>query len=119
MTTSTFSAVLLQAAPAGPSPLYTFGMMAALFAIFYFLLIRPQQKRAKEHREMVEAVKRGDSVVTGGGLVGKVAKVMDTEIQIDLAEGVRVTAVKGTLQDVRSKTAPKPANDTRSKAKKS
>lgn len=112
-------AVLLQAAPASPSPLYTVGMMAALFAIFYFLLIRPQQKRAKQHRAMVEGVKRGDSVVTGGGLIGKVAKVMDTELQIDLAEGVRVTVVKGTLQDVRVKGAPKPANDTSTKVKKS
>ncbi len=119
MTMPTLSAVLLQAAPAGPSPLYTIGMMAALFAIFYFLLIRPQQKKAKEHRDMVHAVQRGDNVVTGGGLVGKVAKVTDTEVMIDLAEGVRVTAVKGTLQDVRSKSAPKPANDTKAKAKKS
>ncbi len=119
MTAQPMIATLIQAAPAGPSPLYTIGMMAALFAIFYFLLIRPQQKRAKEHRDMVMAVRRGDRVVTGGGLVGKVAKVGEDEVQIDLADGVRVTAIKATLQDVRSKPAPKAANDTKSKAKKS
>ena len=117
MTVSPMIAVVLQAAEA-PSPFYSIGMMVALFAIFYFLLIRPQQKRAKEHSNMVDAVKRGDRVVTGGGLVGKVAKVTETEVQIDLAEGVRVTAVKGTLQDVRSKTSPKPANDSAAKSKK-
>ncbi len=117
MTAPAMTAMLLQAAPAS-SPLYSIGMMVALFAIFYFLLIRPQQKRAKDHRGMVDGVKRGDSVVTGGGLIGKVAKVNENEVQIDLAEGVRVTAVKATLQDVRSKTAPKPANDVKSSAKK-
>lgn len=112
-------AVIFQAQAEGPSPLYTIGMMVALFAIFYFLLIRPQQKRAREHRGMVDAVKRGDRVVTGGGLVGKIVKVSEHEVQIDLAEGVRVTALKSTLQDVKSKTAPKAANDTKSKTKKS
>ncbi len=107
----------IQAAPEGPSPLYSIGMMVALFAIFYFLLIRPQQKRAKDHTSMVMAVKRGDRVVTGGGLIGKVAKVGETEVQIDLAEGVRVSAVKATLQDVQIKGTPKPANDVKAKAK--
>jgi len=119
MTVSPMIAAFIQAAPAGPSPFYSIGMMVALFAIFYFLLIRPQQKRASEHRNMVEAVKRGDRVVTGGGLVGKVAKVSDTEVQIDLADGVRVTAIKATLQDIQSKTSPKPANDSAAKTKKS
>ena len=117
MTVQPLIATFVQAAPAGPSPIYTIGMMAALFAIFYFLLIRPQQKRAREHREMVQAVRRGDRVVTAGGLVGKVAKVGDGEVQIDLGEGIRVTAITATLQDVRSKTAPKPANDAKPKAK--
>ena len=84
--------------------------LVLIFVIFYFFLIRPQQKRAKEHREMVSNVRRGDTVVTGGGLVGKVVKVLDdNEIQIEIAEGVRVKAVKGTLADVRSKGEP--AND--------
>lgn len=119
MTAQPMIATLIQAAPAGPSPLYTVGMMVALFAIFYFLLIRPQQKRAREHKEMVMQVRRGDRVVTAGGLVGKIAKVGDDEVMIDLADGVRVTAIKATLQDVRSKPKPKAANDSDSKAKKS
>ncbi|TNE42223.1 MAG: preprotein translocase subunit YajC [Alphaproteobacteria bacterium] len=78
-----------------------------IFVVFYFLLIRPQQKRAQQHQDMVKAVRRGDVVVTGGGLVGKVTKVVDdNEVVIELAEGVRVRAVKTTLSDVRSKTEP-------------
>ncbi len=119
MTILPMMAVAIQAAPEGASPLYSIGMMVALFAIFYFLLIRPQQKRAKEHRSMVDAVKRGDRVVTGGGLIGKVAKVSGEEVQIDLGEGMRVTAIKSTLQDIQSKTAPRAANDAKAKAKKS
>jgi preprotein translocase subunit YajC len=119
MTVQPMIAAMQTTAAAGTSPYYSIAMMVALFAIFYFLLIRPQQKRAREHRGMVDAVKRGDRVVTGGGLVGKIAKVSDTEVQIDLADGVRVTAIKATLQDVKSKTAPKAANDVAAKAKKS
>jgi len=81
-----------------------------IFVIFWFLLIRPQQKRMKEHREMITAVKKGDRVVTGGGLLGKVTKVNDEEIEIDLGGGQKVTALKGTLSDVRNPHAPA-AND--------
>ena len=71
------------------------------------LLIRPQQRKAKQHREMVEAVRRGDTVVTGGGIVGKITKVGETDdITVEIAEGIRVQVVKGTLSDVRSKTEP-------------
>lgn len=81
--------------------------MVAIFAVFYFLLIRPQQKRAKQHREMVSSVRRGDTVVTGGGLIGKVAKVESgEECVVDLADGVRVRVVTSTLSDVRSKNEP-------------
>lgn len=86
-------------------------MIVLMFVIFYFLLIRPQQKRLKDHQAMIKSVSRGDVVVTAGGLIGKVAKVSDTEVDIDLADGVRVKAVKTTLSDVRSKTEP--ANDTK------
>jgi preprotein translocase subunit YajC len=82
-----------------------------LLVIFYFLLIRPQQKRQKAHREMVDSVKRGDTVVTGGGFIGKVSKVDDTELEIELAPNVKVKVVKGTLTDVRTKSGA-PANDT-------
>ena len=73
-----------------------------LFAIFYFLLIRPQQQRAKQHQAMVNAVRRGDSVVTAGGVVGRVAKVKDDgEILVEIADNVQVRVVKSTLSDVR------------------
>ncbi len=78
-----------------------------IFAIMYFLLIRPQQKKLKEHKAMVGALRRGDQVVTQGGLIGKVAKVKDdNEIEVELAEGVKVRVVRGTIAQVLSKTEP-------------
>ena len=82
----------------------------ALFAIMYFLILRPQQRRVKEHREMVTNVRRGDVVVTAGGLIGKVTKVDETEITVEIADNVRVRVVKSTLAEVRSKSEPVPAN---------
>ena len=84
-----------------------------IIPIFYFLLIRPQQRRAKAHREMVGSVQKNDTVVTAGGLVGKVKKVMETEIDVEIAAGTVVRVVKGTLSDVRPRNAPnaKAAND--------
>ncbi len=78
-----------------------------IFVIMYFLLIRPQQKKLKEHKAMVEALRRGDQVVTQGGLIGKVAKVKDSdEIEVELAEGVKVRVVRSTIAQVLSKTEP-------------
>jgi preprotein translocase subunit YajC len=78
--------------------------LVLLFGIFYFLLIRPQQQRAKKHQQMVENVRRGDTVVTAGGLVGKVSKVKDDgEVLVEIADNVQVRVVKTTLADVRSK----------------
>jgi preprotein translocase subunit YajC len=78
-----------------------------IFAIMYFLLIRPQQKKVKEHKAMVEALRRGDQVVTQGGIVGKVAKVReDGELEVEIAEGVKVRIVKATIAQVLSKTEP-------------
>jgi preprotein translocase subunit YajC len=78
-----------------------------IFAIMYFLLIRPQQKKMKEHQAMVEALRRGDQVVTQGGLIGKVTKVKDEgEIEVELAEGVKVRVVRNTVAQVLSKTEP-------------
>ena len=78
-----------------------------IFAIMWFLLIRPQQKKMKEHQAMVAALRRGDQVVTQGGLIGKVAKVKDdNEIEVELAEGVKVRVVKGTIAQVLNKTEP-------------
>ncbi|AXT25672.1 MULTISPECIES: preprotein translocase subunit YajC [Ruegeria] len=79
-----------------------------IFAIMYFLLIRPQQKKMKEHQAMVDAVRRGDQVVTQGGLIGKVSKVKegDNEIEVEIAEGVKVRVVKSTIAQVLNKTEP-------------
>jgi preprotein translocase subunit YajC len=84
--------------------------LVLIFIIFYFLLIRPQQRRMKQHQAMIGAVKKNDVVVTGGGLVGKVIKVDDNEVEVELAPNVRVKAVKGTLTEVRPH-GTKPAND--------
>jgi preprotein translocase subunit YajC len=78
-----------------------------IFVVFWFFLIRPQQKKAKDHREMVSTVRRGDQVVTGGGMMGKVTKVIDENtVQVELAENVRVKVISSTLSDVLSKGAP-------------
>jgi len=78
-----------------------------IFAIMYFLLIRPQQKKLKDHQAMVGALRRGDQVVTQGGLIGKVVKVKDdNEVEVELAEGVKVRVVKSTIATVVSKTEP-------------
>ena len=78
-----------------------------IFAIMYFLLIRPQQKKLKDHQAMVNAVRRGDLVVTQGGIIGKVVKVReDGEVEVEIAEGVKVRVIKSTLADVKSKTEP-------------
>jgi len=84
--------------------------LVLIFAIMYFLLIRPQQKKVKEHQKMVEALRRGDQVVTQGGLIGKVSKVKEgNEIEVELATDVKVRVVKTTIAQVLSKTEP--AND--------
>lgn len=81
-----------------------------IFVIFYFLLIRPQQAARKKHMEMVANVKRGDVVVTAGGIIGKITKVLDgDEIMVELADNVSVKVLKSTLSDVRTKSQP--AND--------
>jgi preprotein translocase subunit YajC len=78
-----------------------------IFAIMYFLLIRPQQKKLKEHKAMVEALRRGDQVLTQGGIVGKVVKVAeDGVIEVEIAEGVKVKVLKHTIAQVMSKTEP-------------
>ena len=87
--------------------------LLALFLIFWFLIIRPQQQKMKAHRAMVDAVKKGDEVVTGGGLVGKVTKVADNEVEIELAPNVKVRALKGTLSGVTPRGAPAAANDAK------
>lgn len=107
--------VFLQA-DAGSSLLAQLPLFLGMGLIFYFLLIRPQQQRQKRHLEMVNNVKRGDTVVTSGGIVGKVTKVFDDkdELTIEVAENVRIKVIRGTLADVRGKGEPVAANDTKS-----
>ncbi len=91
-----------------PNPIIQLVPFVLIFVIFYFLMIRPQQQQRKKHQEMVMAVRRGDTVVTAGGLVAKVTKVVENseEIVVELADGVQVSVIKATLSDVRSKTEP-------------
>jgi preprotein translocase subunit YajC len=110
-----FASPAYAASAAGQSGSATVGLLGilpwvAIFVIFYFLLIRPQQRRAKMHQQMIAAVKKNDTVVTGGGIVGKVTKVEDNEVEVEIASGVRIKVVKGTLAEVRPHGA-KPAND--------
>ena len=120
------------AAVAGPSPIASLIPFLLMGLVFYFLLIRPQQQQRKRHLEMVTSIKRGDQVVTAGGLLGKVVRAGDgPEVTVEIAEGVQVTVVRATITDVRgrdgvSKMAPpargvkpakpgKPANDAPTK----
>ena len=78
-----------------------------IFVIMYFLILRPQQKRAKQHQEMVKNLRRGDTVITSGGLIGKVTKVVDDEqVEVEIADGVRVRQLRQMMTDVRAKGEP-------------
>lgn len=115
------------AAPAaGPGMLIQLAPFILIFVVFYFMLIRPQQQRIKAHREMIAGLRRGDVVVTGGGLIGKIVRVAETgdEATVELADNLRVKVLKSTITEVRAKTepakaekvedkAPEPANDAK------
>ncbi|HEX2479276.1 MAG TPA: preprotein translocase subunit YajC [Geminicoccaceae bacterium] len=77
-----------------------------IFVVFYFLLIRPQQKKMKQHRDMVAALKRGDRVLTAGGIIGSVVKVEDAELLVEIAKDIRVRVARSTISDVLSKPQP-------------
>jgi preprotein translocase subunit YajC len=87
--------------------------LVALVVLFYFLMIRPQQKRMKLHQAMLAALKRGDQVVLSSGLMGKVVRVEDKEVGVEIATGVTVKVVKAMISDVRAKGEPAPANDAK------
>lgn len=87
-------------APEGPGLLATLVPLLLIFAIFYFLIIRPQSKRMKQHREMVQNLEKGDEVVTGGGFYGRVTRVSEDSVTVELAEGVRVKAQRDSIQNV-------------------
>jgi len=103
---------LIQASPSGGASgaFIQFFPFVAIFVIFYFLMIRPQQQRVKQHQAEISAVKKGDEVVTGGGHIGKVTKVSDQEVEVEFASGHRHRVVKSMLSEVR-RSGSKPAND--------
>lgn len=115
MTNETILMSMVQAAPAG-GPSGSTGMLIGIlpwvliFVIFYLLMIRPQQQRVKQHQATIAAVKKGDEVVTGGGIRGRVTKVADDEVEVEIAQGVKVRIVKSTISQVLTGNA-KPAND--------
>ncbi len=96
--------------------LQAFLPLILIFAIFYLLLIRPQRQRMKQHQQMVANLRRGDRVVTAGGLIGTVTRVYDDEAMVELADGVRVRVVRATISEVRAKTEP--AGDGKRKSRK-
>ncbi len=103
------SPAFAQAGPAasGPGMIEAFLPIVLIFAVFYFLLIRPQQKKMREHKQMLSAVRRGDRVVTGGGIIGTVNKVVDdNELLVEVAEGVRVRVQRSMISGVVTKPEP-------------
>lgn len=100
---SNLNAQILQLAP-----------ILLMVVLFYFMLIRPQQKRAKEHQNMLANLKRGDSVVLSSGVLGKIVRVEDKEVGVEIAQGVTVKVVKGMITEVRAKGEPAAANDAKS-----
>ena len=104
--------ILAAASGAAPPPSWISWLpIVGMIAIFWFLIIRPQMRQQKAHQQKVAGLKRGDEVVTAGGLVGKVTKVDDHYAELEISKGVKVRAVKSTIGDVISPTAAAPAND--------
>jgi preprotein translocase subunit YajC len=105
---------MIQAAPAqaggSAALLFQFFPFLAVGVIIYLLIFRPQQRQMKAHRESIAAVKKGDEVITGGGIRGRVTKISDEEAEVEIAQGVKVRVVKSTITQVLTKPA-KPAND--------
>lgn len=95
----------------GAASIASFLPLILIFVIMYFLMIRPQQKRMKEHRAMIEALKKGDEVVTQGGLIGKVTAVREGEVEVEIAPGIKTRVVRSSVTGLVSKTAPAAANN--------
>jgi len=94
------------------STLIQFLPLVLIFVVFYFLLIRPQQRKAKDHKTMLDALRRGDRVVTGGGIIGTVARVENPEeVTVDIADGVRVRVLRSTISNVLAKPDPAAARE--------
>jgi len=95
-----------QAADGGMGGFGSLLPLVLIFVVFYFLLIRPQQKKAKEHRAMLGVLRRGDRIVTSGGLIGKITRVNENELTVEIADDVRVRVVRSMISDVLAKTEP-------------
>jgi preprotein translocase subunit YajC len=104
-------------AAAGADPMQgmigSFLPLLLMGAVFYFLVLRPQMQQRKRHQEMLTALKKNDVVVTQGGLIGKVKSVADDEVRLELGPNTEVRVVRAAIAEVRSKTDPEPANDTK------
>ena len=94
------SPAFAQAAPAAPNPLFQFAPLVVLGVIFYFMLIRPQMKRTKEHRQMLGALAKGDEAVTSGGIAGKVTNIGENYISLEVSEGVSIKIQKSAVTSV-------------------
>ncbi len=103
--------ITLLAAAAQPPVWLQILPWVAIFAVFWFLMIRPQMRQQKAHQEKIAGLKRGDEVVTAGGLVGKITKVEDQFVELELSKGMKVRAVRNTIGEVLSGKPAKPAND--------
>ncbi|WP_297695980.1 preprotein translocase subunit YajC [Phenylobacterium sp.] len=97
----------------GPGILMQVLPLVAIMVLFYFLMIRPQQRRMRQHQDMVAGLKRGDTVVLPSGVIGKVVRVEDKEVGVEVATGVTVKVVKSMISEVRARGEPAPANDSK------
>ena len=97
-----------------PATLMQMAPILLMVVLFYFMLIRPQQTRAKQHAAAIAAVKRGDNVVLSSGILGKVVRVEDAEVGVEIAQGVTIKVVKSMIAEIRAKGEPAPANDPKS-----
>lgn len=111
MQSSILSLLAASGAAAEPPVWMQFVPFVLMIVVIWFLILRPQMRRQKEHQTKIGGIKKGDQVLTGGGLVGKVIKVDDTYAELELGPNVKVKALKSTIADVISPTAGKPAND--------
>jgi preprotein translocase subunit YajC len=112
--TPAFAQTAGAAAGAGPQDmLIQFLPLVGLVVLFYFLMIRPQQRRMKQHQQMITNLKRNDTVVLNSGVIGKVVRVEDKEIGLEIAQGVTIKVVKGMIAEVRVRGEPAPANDSK------
>ena len=111
--TPAFAQTAAGAPTGGPQDLLKFLPLVGLVVLFYFLMIRPQQRRMKQHQQMITNLKRNDVVVLNSGVIGKVVRVEDKEVGLEIAQGVTIKVVKGMIAEVRVRGEPAPANDSK------